>query len=631
MSKNTPLIPNYVDADFNTLKQRLIQLLSQNEIFKDYDFEGANITILLELISYLGDLNTFYTNKLAKNIHPETADIYEVVHSLVKQQGHEARGYIAAKLNIDVTIDLVTYNDQGEVVSDISYDIEQGDQLLIPKWFKIDTGLTDESTGRAIYYFMNAPFYYTVTSDDAINRSINFELSLRQGQPVETPLTYTGSDLIDNKIILPFRNWDYGDYPYSSESSSDELMVGETEERWTRVGDFYDKLSELYEEQDAYMFVYDKYRRYAVQFSGTRNQPGELQNIRLVLAETLGIRGNIARNTITELPETDSILGVPDVPFITNITKDFIIPIDNCRASQESSSFGAADPQTIDELKESGLGEASSQKRNVTIQDYIGYISNRSDVVKANVWGEKEKNPGSIFIYNKVYISLIPRSFNEQTITTRQVDVTGEFSDDPPDTKEQDGYQPDQNNLYVVPVDFDEDWGAEISRYIEPRKMINLYEQYIVPELVYFRFDFGLRVKRTYNYSSVKNAILNKLRYYFRPEIRNFGEEIDFREVYNYIMDNSVTSDGYDFAPLLGINTLVIRDVLTYTPSLEVSTVGPLHVYEEESPHPYDKYPYFVADTYDDDVENTLASIKVGFNQFPMIAINQCKFVNEGR
>lgn len=634
MSKNTPLVPNYVDADFSTIKNRLVELLSKTDTFKDYDFEGANITILMELIAYLGDLNAFYTNKLAKNIHPETADIYEVVHSLVRQQGHEPRGYISAKVDLDITVSINLFDDDGVLTDSISnYGvIEQGDQLTIPKWFKIDTGLTDSVTGEAIYYTFTDNIVYTLTSSDVTNGSISIPVTLRQGKTVEEPLIYTGQDLIDNRIILPFKTWDYGNFPYSGQSNNPvELFVGEIEKPWVRLDDFYDDLSGLYDLEEVFMLVYDKYKQYSIQFSETRLVPSIDERIKLILLNSLGLRGSIGKNTIVDTPITDTIFGVGGQPFMSNLTKDYVIPTQFITISQPNSSYGASSPQTIDEIKESGRVKAASQKRNVTVHDYVGYIADRSDVVKANVWGEKEKNPSSIFVYNKVYISVIPSYWNAQTITLGSVDVTGEFTDEDPNIVNEPDYVPLVKNVLSYPVDFDEDWGADISEYLEPRKMINIYEEYVVPEFVYFRFDFGLRVKRSYDFSAVRNAIKNKLLYYFRNSARSFGEEIDFRDIYNYVVDVTITSENDEFSGIQGINTLVIRDVLSYTPSLVGSANGPMHIFDQQNPQPYSEFPHYINESYSSDIENTLKSIKLGFNQFPQLAIEQCKFINEGR
>ena len=67
MTTTNTLIPDYLDIDYNTAKQNLQTLLAANPVFKDVDYEGANITTIIELIAYLISMNTYYMNMIAKN------------------------------------------------------------------------------------------------------------------------------------------------------------------------------------------------------------------------------------------------------------------------------------------------------------------------------------------------------------------------------------------------------------------------------------------------------------------------------------------------------------------------------------------------------------------------------------
>ena len=89
------LIPNYLSLDFDTMKSDIISALRSSETFKNYDFdyEGSNITVLIELISYLGDINTFYLNKLAKEMYIDTVELYENAHRLAKLSRYKPLGY----------------------------------------------------------------------------------------------------------------------------------------------------------------------------------------------------------------------------------------------------------------------------------------------------------------------------------------------------------------------------------------------------------------------------------------------------------------------------------------------------------------------------------------------------------
>jgi hypothetical protein len=94
--------------------------MQKSDTFKDYNYEGSNISMLIELITYLSELTTFYSNKIAKNSFPETSDIYQTVHTISSSiQGYNPKGYIAPNLTLTVTVAL-------------SGGVYPGDQLFIP-------------------------------------------------------------------------------------------------------------------------------------------------------------------------------------------------------------------------------------------------------------------------------------------------------------------------------------------------------------------------------------------------------------------------------------------------------------------------------------------------------------------
>jgi hypothetical protein len=59
--------PEYLSIDFLSLIEKFKTELRNSDVFKDYNFEGSNIAILMELNAYVSELNTFFINKVAKN------------------------------------------------------------------------------------------------------------------------------------------------------------------------------------------------------------------------------------------------------------------------------------------------------------------------------------------------------------------------------------------------------------------------------------------------------------------------------------------------------------------------------------------------------------------------------------
>lgn len=579
------LTPDYRDIDFQTMMERLRTLLSNTDNFRDYDFEGSNITILMELVSYVGDLNTYLTNKLAQNIHTETANIYEVVHSLSRQQGHEPCGYVSSELTLNVRVYM-----QNERQTTTYY--QEGDEIFVPQWFRIDTG---EVTGNGdpIYYTLTEPYTYQVVGDDVIKGYLDIKLVFRQGV-LNYFGEYTGNDIVSNQIVLPFQNWDMGTYPYNNSAPSIQVVVGDDEVQWTRINDFYDNISGLLDENNAYMLLYDKYERSVLSFSNTRNIPKLTDPIKIWVIETLGLDGVITSDvwsvdsmTTPErwvqskgiIPDISSVMGY-DVNFITNnnplVGK---IPTTQYIILNNSGSIGGSNPQSMVELKNAGKSAAQAQQRNVTKSDYIGNLERRGDIVVANAWGEHEDNPGSLNImdYNKAYISVIPSEWDNDVhnnILSKNVLINNTFSRDLE-------YVVQFPTRYTTSNTYNPLWEQELLRYLEPRKMLGIYEHFILPDLVYFRFDFGLKVKRSYNWTQVRNTIRNKLEYYFKNHNRSFGEIIDFRDIVDYITNTSNVSPVDDFSLVRGIQYLTVRDIMIYRDTDLIESDIPIEVCSE--------------------------------------------------
>ena len=39
------------------------EAFTKSDLFKDYDFEGSNTSLLIEFVAYMSELNTYYLNK----------------------------------------------------------------------------------------------------------------------------------------------------------------------------------------------------------------------------------------------------------------------------------------------------------------------------------------------------------------------------------------------------------------------------------------------------------------------------------------------------------------------------------------------------------------------------------------
>jgi hypothetical protein len=146
--------------------------------------------------------------------------------------------------------------------------------------------------------------------------------------------------------------------------------------------------------------------------------------------------------------------------------------------------------------------------------------------------------------------------------------------------------------------------------------MISAYEIFIVPDLVYFTFEIGLRIKRLASFIDVKTDVLNKLIYYFRGSNQEFFGEMDFNDVVEYVLDPTQTSSTDDFENISEIRNLNLRDINSNKFIYEPNTIG--------------NYPYWTetASTVST-MDNMLRVIQLGTNQFPVLSNDTVRIYEE--
>lgn len=596
------LIQDYLNIDFLTLTERLKTQIQKNSEFSDVDYEGSNITTIVELLAYIGELNAYYVNKLAKNQYLDTADIYENVHRITRLRGYSPKGYVSAETTLTVTLNLTA----GEV--------SPGDTLEIPAWFTFDSSeITDDDDEIKYTTFQNT----TTTVPTSATTSHSFDITLKQGTYVIK--SFTGEDLVDNQLLITDRIYDYGLYPYTNPSTV--VYVNGTE--WDRIEDAYDDLSGLSVDQNVYKFGFDKTKRYYIEFFSSRSVPDDTDEIEVILIESLGAEGALGSGKLTTFSDqtipqlnssTNEIEQVSDTPFITNLTKNSTELTSKSVSITNSTSIYADDYETIDELKENSSSALYSQKRVITATDYVERLEEMTGIERANVWGEQEENPGNTQYYYKIYISVVPTVWSNDTTSTVSTSAhTWEIDDG-------------TTQSVLQPLSYDTNFELDILEYLEPYQYINIEEYFRVPELVYFRFEIGLKVSRSYRYSAVKEVVRSKLEYYFDTSKREFGETIDFKDIHNYLLDETEISPDDDFSSVKGITNLVIRDIETFTPSLSGSE-GVDYIFDYNT---NGNFPMYDENSVEAFYDNRLIPIKLNKNQFPAIAEDLCSFVNEG-
>lgn len=93
------------NIDFQSVKRQFIDFLSREQSqFKDYDFEGSNMSVLLDVLAYNTFLNNYYTNMAINEMFLDSAVLRNSIVSHAKELNYIPRSMQSARAIVRVTI-----------------------------------------------------------------------------------------------------------------------------------------------------------------------------------------------------------------------------------------------------------------------------------------------------------------------------------------------------------------------------------------------------------------------------------------------------------------------------------------------------------------------------------------------
>ena len=104
-----PLV-NFSNLDFNQVKTTLRDYLQANSNFTDYDFEGSNLSSILDVLAYNTYITSYNANMVTNEVFIDSATLRENVVSLARNIGYTPRSRVAstATVNFFVNTDSIT-------------------------------------------------------------------------------------------------------------------------------------------------------------------------------------------------------------------------------------------------------------------------------------------------------------------------------------------------------------------------------------------------------------------------------------------------------------------------------------------------------------------------------------------
>ena len=92
------------ELDFDNIKENLKVFLKAQTEFKDYDFEGSGMNVLLDTLAYNTHYLGFNANMLANEMFLDSASLRSSVVSHAKSLGYEVTSSRAPYATVNVTL-----------------------------------------------------------------------------------------------------------------------------------------------------------------------------------------------------------------------------------------------------------------------------------------------------------------------------------------------------------------------------------------------------------------------------------------------------------------------------------------------------------------------------------------------
>lgn len=347
------------DLDFDTIKTNLKSFLQQQSEFTDYDFEGAGLNVLLDILAYNTHYNAYYMNMIANESFLDTAQLRDSVISHAKTLGYTPRSTSAAKATIDVTVET---------------DDSTPAQVTIPRGYSFRSNLIDN-------LFYNFVVLEDVVATKAGTQFFFKNLDIYQGELITA--TFVQNDLSNPKQIFELP---------SSNIDTTTISVVVTTNSGTISSTVYNKVTnalEINSTSEVYFVNENNRGYYQINFGdgvlGKQIPDGSTITVSYLVTE--GDASNFA----------NGFTASQDIGGYQQITVDVV-----------DVASGGGPKETVDSIKYNSISQFATQNRLITRKDYETYIlQNYNKIESISVWGGEDNDPP---VYGKVFISLKPKT-----------------------------------------------------------------------------------------------------------------------------------------------------------------------------------------------------------------------------
>ena len=105
-------LTQFQNLDFEDIKTQIKDYLRANSNFTDFDFEGSNMSVLIDTLAYNSYITAYNSNMLANEVFIDSATLRENVSALARNVGYTPRSKTASKAIVEFFVDTSSYATQ---------------------------------------------------------------------------------------------------------------------------------------------------------------------------------------------------------------------------------------------------------------------------------------------------------------------------------------------------------------------------------------------------------------------------------------------------------------------------------------------------------------------------------------
>jgi len=103
------VLVNLTSLDFDQIKQSIKDYIRSNSNFTDYDFEGSNLSMIIDTLAYNTYITAYNTNMVTNEVFIDSATLRENVVSLARNIGYVPVSRTAPKAEVLFTVDTSSF------------------------------------------------------------------------------------------------------------------------------------------------------------------------------------------------------------------------------------------------------------------------------------------------------------------------------------------------------------------------------------------------------------------------------------------------------------------------------------------------------------------------------------------